>query len=246
MKPKENTGFSRDIAEWAGTIVILVFGTTTIAQPFVVPTGSMETNILVGDHLIVDKLAYAPPGSLSRYMLPYSEVRRGDIITFRYPLDISQTYVKRVIGVPGDRIRILDKQVWINGKSVHEPYKRHTRNETGMYGDTFPGGAPPFLPERGQKMLSENVVNGELIVPDGMYFVLGDNRDDSLDSRFWGFVPRQSITGKPLLIYWSYETTTENLAEYRLEHFMDLAANFFTKTRWSRTFQFIRGYPLIP
>ena len=93
-------------------------------------------------------------------------------------------------------------------------------------------------------MLAEHVVNGDLVIPQGMYFALGDNRDDSLDSRFWGFVPRENIIGKPLLIYWSYATSTQNLSEYRLEHFQDLALHFFTKTRWSRTFQRIQGYPL--
>src|SRR5215470_12204446 len=103
------------IAEWAITILLLLFGTTTLVQAFVIPTGSMEDTLLIGDHLLVDKLAYAPSGQVSKYILPYEEPKHGDIIVFRYPIDISQTFVKRVIGVPGDRIRLENKSVWLNG-----------------------------------------------------------------------------------------------------------------------------------
>jgi signal peptidase I len=113
------------IAEWTVTILLLLFGTTTLVQAFVIPTGSMEDTLLVGDHLLVDKLAYAPSGPISKYLLPYSDVKRGDIIVFRYPVDIRQTFVKRVIGVPGDRIRIENKQLIRNGARVQEPYKYH-------------------------------------------------------------------------------------------------------------------------
>src|SRR5437867_1002575 len=109
---------SRSIAEWAFNIIILVFATIMIAQPFVIPTGSMEDNLLVGDHLIVDRMAYAPAGRLTEFLLPYQAVKRGDIIVFRYPLNIKEDYVKRVIGVPGDRIRIVDKQVYLNGRKI--------------------------------------------------------------------------------------------------------------------------------
>src|ERR1700675_4606747 len=104
------------VSEWTINILILLFGTTTLVQAFIVPTPSMDTTVRVGDHLLVDKLSYAPPGPVSRYFLPYTEVRRGDIIVFRYPLDISENYVKRVIGVPGDRIRLVNKMVYLNGK----------------------------------------------------------------------------------------------------------------------------------
>src|SRR3954452_5195290 len=109
-KPERGT-----IAEWTVTVLLLLFGTTTLVQAFVIPTGSMENNLLVGDHLLVDKLAYAPSGAVSRYLLPYEDVKRGDIIVFRYPVDIKQTFVKRVIGVPDDRIRIKNKQLIRNG-----------------------------------------------------------------------------------------------------------------------------------
>src|SRR5262245_44026304 len=115
--PKRNP-----VAEWAVTILVLLFGTTSIVQAFVIPSGSMEDNLLVGDHLLVDKMAYAPAGSIAKHLLPYSEVRRGDIIVFRYPPDIRQTYVKRAIGLPGDRVRMENKQVFLNGRAIDEPY----------------------------------------------------------------------------------------------------------------------------
>src|SRR5262245_39613090 len=121
IKPVE--GARHFIAEWCVTILILLFGTTTLLQAFVVPTGSMENTMLIGDHLFVDKLAYAPPGALTGKLLPYTPVKRGDIIVFRYPLDIRQNYVKRAIGIPGDRIRIVNKQLYLNGKPSVEPYK---------------------------------------------------------------------------------------------------------------------------
>src|SRR5207253_896258 len=113
------------IAEWTITVLLLLFGTTTLVQAFVIPTGSMEDTLLVGDHLLVDKLAYAPPGPISKYVLPYTDVKRGDIIVFRYPVDINQTFVKRCIGIPGDHIRLVNKQLVLNGKPVNEPYVYH-------------------------------------------------------------------------------------------------------------------------
>src|SRR6195256_6158511 len=113
------------IAEWTITILLLLFGTTTLVQAFVIPTGSMEDTLLIGDHLLVDKMAYAPAGPISKYILPYEEVKRGDIIVFRYPVDIKQTFVKRVMGVPGDHIRLENKSVYLNGHKLEEPYKIH-------------------------------------------------------------------------------------------------------------------------
>ena len=233
------------IAEWTVTILLLLFGTTTLVQAFVIPTGSMEDTLLVGDHLLVDKLAYAPPGPVSKYLLPYSDVKRGDIIVFRYPVDIRQTFVKRVIGVPGDRIRIENKQLIRNGVRVNEPFKYHKTEYNDSYRDNFPSQPYLQLSEGAIQMLEKNVVNGEVVVPPNSYFAMGDNRDNSLDSRYWGFVPRVNIIGKPLIIYWSYETTTDRLASptISIDHAVDLVQNFFTKTRWRRTFMLIHGFP---
>jgi len=235
------------IAEWTVTIILLLFGTTTLVQAFVIPTGSMEDTLLIGDHLLVDKLAYAPPGPLTKHLLPYEDVQRGDIIVFRYPVDIKQTFVKRVIGVPGDHIHMDNKRVYLNGHPLIEPYKYNKTDYIDSYRDNFPS-APDFrLYTQAQEMLLNNVRNGEVVVPQGHYFAMGDNRDSSLDSRYWGFVPRENIIGKPLIIYWSYAATTEALSNpaIGIDHLIDLAEHFFTKTRWNRTLRLIHGYPII-
>lgn len=234
------------IPEWTVTILILLFGTTTLLQAFVVPTSSMENTVLIGDHLFVDKLAYSPAGSFTRSLLPYRDVERGDIIVFRYPLNLGEAYVKRVVGLPGDRIRLEDKQLIVNGKRFDEPYKVLLEEQTSHYLNNFPQAPDIRIYPRGAEMLRDNVAGRELVVPPGQYFALGDNRDNSADSRFWGFVPRENIMGKPLFIYWSYDAPTERLADrnIRVDHVLDLAQNFFSKTRWSRTFHFIRSHPL--
>jgi signal peptidase I len=196
----------------------------------------------------VYKLAYAPPGALSKYILPYEDVKRGDIIVFRHPTLIIVDYVKRVIGVPGDHIKLVNKVVFVNGKPLDEPYVIHLPNYL-TYRDNFPSGEPDYvgdakMSERASEMLHNNVVNGELVVPPGYYFAMGDNRDNSLDSRYWGLVPRENIMGKPLIIFWSYDAPTEDLKDYNMRHMVDLALHFFTKTRWNRTLKLIHGYPL--
>ncbi len=232
------------IAEWTVTIILLLFGTTALVQAFVIPTGSMEDTLLIGDHLLVDKLAYAPPGPLSKHLLPYHTIQRGDIVVFRYPVDVSQTYVKRVIGIPGDRVRIENKQLYRNGEKVKEPYVYYKTEYIDSYRDNFPGEPNTRITESAQEMLEKHAVNGEVVVPPHHYFVMGDNRDSSFDSRYWGFVARENIIGKPLIIYWSYDAPTERLAStsISLDHALDLFQNFFTKTRWRRTFRLIRGY----
>jgi signal peptidase I len=235
------------IAEWTVTILLLIFAFASLLQSFVVPTGSMEDTVLIGDHLIVDKLAYAPPGPVSRFLLPYTPVKRGDIIVFKYPLDVRENYVKRVIGLPGDRIRIENKKLILNGREVREPYAVHKSSYLLDYRDHFPAAPNTPLPPEALTMLEEQVREGELVVPPDHYFAMGDNRDNSLDSRYWGFVPRANIMGKPVFIYWSYDAPTERLADRNIisfDHLADLARNFFSKTRWPRTFMLIRGYPL--
>lgn len=234
------------LAEWTVTVILLLFGTTNLVQAYVIPTGSMENSLLVGDHLLVDKLSYAPSGALSRHILPYDPLTRGDIIVFRYPVDIHQTFVKRVIGVPGDHIRLVDKQLILNGKIANEPYVFHNTDYIDSYRDNFPGPPNVHLAEQAQDMLQNHAQNGEIVVPPGFYFAMGDNRDSSLDSRYWGFVPRDHIVGKPLVIYWSYEASTEDLTSPTLgvKHLTDLVLHFPTKTRWNRSFRLIRGYPL--
>jgi signal peptidase I len=245
-KPRK-TEISRGvIAEWTVTIILLLFGTTTLVQAFVIPTGSMEDTLLIGDHLLVDKLAYAPPGPITKYLLPYEPIKRGDIIVFRYPVDIRQTFVKRVIGVPGDHIRLENKVVWLNGHKLNEPYKYNKTDYFDSYRDNFPGDPNMHIAESAQEMLANNVQGGDVVVPPNHYFAMGDNRDSSLDSRYWGFVPRANIIGKPLIIYWSYDAPTEALANPTIsfDHVVDLVTHFFSKTRWRRTLNLIHGYPI--
>jgi len=239
------------MAEWTWTILILLFFTAFEGQIMAIPTSSMHDTLLTGDHVLVDKLAYAPADALSRHLLPYQEVQRGDIIVFRLPTNLEENYVKRVIGLPGDRVKLVNEQVWLNGHPLREPYVIHSAPySSDLYRDNFPQGADPGYPpfpgmrERALRMLRHNVVNGELVVPPGNYFVMGDNRDVSLDSRYWGLTPRQNITGKPAIILWSYDAPTEDLETYNLHHFVDLAQHFFTRTRWDRTLKLVKGYPL--
>ena len=240
VKARSHRGF---IAEWTVTIVLLLFGTTNLVQAFVIPTGSMQDTLLVGDHLLVDKLAYAPPGAISKYLLPYEEIKRGDIIVFRSPADLSLTLVKRCMGVPGDRIRLVEKQVYLNGRKLNEPYVRHSTGYMDGYRDNFPGEPDMQVSAHGRDMLEHHVVKGEVMVPPDRYFAMGDNRDNSLDSRYWGFVPRDNITGKPFIVYWSYDAPTEALLNptIGIDHLVDMAEHFFTKTRWRRTFMLVRG-----
>jgi signal peptidase I len=236
------------VTEWTINILILLFGTTTLVQAFIVPTPSMERTVMVGDHLLVDKLSYSPSDSIMKHLLPYTEPKRGDIIVFRWPIDINQNYVKRVIGVPGDRIHLANKIVYLNGKALtNEPYIQHIDPTPREYRDNFPKDPwteSGLVSDRAQKMLDEHVANGDVVVPPGSYFAMGDNRDNSLDSRYWGFVPRENIIGKPLLIFWSYDAPTADWVDYNVDHFIDLAKNFFVKTRWNRELKLVRGYPI--
>jgi signal peptidase I len=238
------------------TVILALFGTTFIVQAFKIPTPSMEDNLLVGDHLLVNKFAFGSKGSIFDRVLPFRDIHRGDVIVFRYPKDLTKHYVKRAIGLPGDHIKIVDKQVFVNGQPLSEPYKIH-KSPPGSYADAFRDFFPPKRDPHvryaygGDKSSDENPYwyedfekDGELIVPPSHYFAMGDNRDNSSDSRYWGFVPRDLIVGKALIIYWSYETDSDEYrrtgVEDRVQQVTDLVSNFFHKTRWSRTFKIIR------
>jgi signal peptidase I len=217
------------IAEWTVTVILLLFATASLVQAFVIPSASMESSLLVGDHVLVDKL-----------------VRRGDIIVFRYPVDIKQDYVKRAVGLPGDHIRVVNKQLMLNGHFPQEPYVQHVTGYVDSYRDNFPSDPNTIVAPSAKDMLDNHVVNGDVVVPPDCVFAMGDNRDDSLDSRYWGFVPRENIEGTPLIIYWSYEASTADLTNGNIgiDHVFDVITHFFTKTRWGRAFKLIRGYPL--
>jgi signal peptidase I len=223
------------VQEWTVTLLMFLFVTTTMVQAYVVPTGSMEGNILVGDHMLVDKVGFENGGSnWSSYVLPHRDVKRGDIIAFRYPEDVRQTFVKRVIGLPSDRIHLENKHVIRNGQTLDEPYARYTIPGIDDYRDNFPTAPDFYTLGGGRAMFANNVQGGEVIVPPKTLFVLGDNRDNSLDSRYGGFVPDNYLVGKPLVIYWSFDAPTNDYVDWNLRHVEDVALHFFSKTRWER------------
>src|SRR5579884_159164 len=233
------------------TVILALFGTTFIVQAYKIPTPSMEDNLLVGDHLLVNKFAFGAHGSFLDRVLPLRDIHRGDVIVFRYPKDLTKHYVKRAIGLPGDHLKIIDKKVYINGKALNEPYAQF-RSPPGAWADPFRDNFPPEPhPNLIYHGVDENPYwyeefekDSEIVVPENSYFAMGDNRDNSSDSRYWGFVPRDLIVGKALIIYWSYETDSDEYRrtgiEDRAQQFTDLFTNFFKKTRWSRTFKIIR------
>jgi signal peptidase I len=240
-KPAASLALS--IGEWATTFLIFVYATTLCAQPFVIPSGSMEDSLLVGDHVLVDKITYAPKGTWTRNLLPYRDPERGDIVVFKHPLTPNgDPLVKRLIGLPGDRIRITGKTLFRNGAQVNEPFVTHKSGYVDSYRDNFPSEPNTRLPERALAMLRDNVVNGELVVPDGSYFVMGDNRDNSSDCRYWGLLPKENVIGAPFLIWWSFDGDGAGMMDRNLNvgHYLDVALNFFSKTRWDRTFHIIR------
>jgi signal peptidase I len=185
-------------------LTIALFIITFVVQAFRIPSGSMENTLLVGDYLLVDKTRFSSGGNW-QHILPYRAVHCGDIIVFRYPVDPTQHFVKRVIGLPGDHIRLWHSRVYIGGRALHEPYVVFKEHFPDEFRDNFPRGnwTNENVTVEWAARLRSLVRDGELIVPRGQYFVLGDNRDQSLDSRYWGFVPGENIVGRPLVIYFS-------------------------------------------
>ncbi len=227
----------------AGTVVIAIFVITFIVQAFQIPSESMENTLLVGDYLLVNKLCYGGTG-LGDHLMPYQKIARKDIIVFHYPVDPQQHFVKRVIGIPGDRLKLVNKKVFINGKPLDEPYVRFIEPPNNLFRDDFPRVDIPAYGLEGKWWLEMRklVEDGELIVPEGHYFVMGDNRDDSQDSRYWGFVPQENIIGRPLVIYWSvqdWERNPPSTFNGRLEHLAYAITHIFQITRWSRTLRLV-------
>jgi|SRR5580658_2655949 signal peptidase I len=238
------TGVSDSLQSLLGTVVIAVFVITFVVQAFQIPSPSMENTLLVGDYLLVNKLCYGG-GSIGDYFMPYRRVGRGDIIVFHYPVDPSQHFVKRVIGVPGDRIRLVNKQVFVNGVPLKEPYAHFSRPADDLFRDDFPRlDVVPGQTGEWWVQLRKLVEDGQLIVPQGHYFVMGDNRDNSSDSRYWGFVPQANIIGRPLVIYWSVrgaegDGTMPSSVSDRLYHFAYVVTHIFQITRWNRTLRLV-------
>ncbi len=202
------------------TAIIALFATTYVIQAFKIPTGSMESNLLIGDHLLVNKFVYGIQDGFFSKLLPYKAPKRGDVIVFKYPNSPEVAYVKRLMGMPGDKVEMIGRTLYINGKALEEDYTQYTDSN------------------------SINEHFGPYNVPQDQYFAMGDNRDNSMDSRYWGYVPRDYLLGKALIIYWSFETPRDEYLQTslpdRLKQFADVFINFFTKTRWLRTFKIIR------
>ena len=239
------TDVTSSIQSLLGTVVIAVFVITFIVQAFQIPSPSMENTLLVGDYLLVNKLCYGE-GGVGDYFMPYRQVQRGDIVVFHYPVDPAQHFVKRVIGLPGDRVRMVNKQVLVNGVPLKEPYAHFSHPVDDVFRDNFPrldvmsGPTPEWWLQ-----LRKLVEDGQLIVPEGHYFVMGDNRDNSSDSRYWGFVPRANIIGRPLVIYWSVQGaegdgTAPSSVSAKLYHFAYVVTHIFQITRWHRTLRLVR------
>jgi signal peptidase I len=236
------------------TVILAIFGTTFVVQAFKIPTGSMENTLLIGDHLLVNKFAFAYRSAALAHVLSYREVCRGDVLVFKFPgppeeqSEPGEHFVKRIIGVPGDRVRIFHRQVYVNGQPLSEPYVYHAWPDMQRPGDDFPPPDSEYLQGATALWTAEmpSHVNkeGELVVPAGNYFVMGDNREQSWDSRFWGFVPRELISGRPLLIYWSYETPRDEYMHTSwsdwLSQFGSVLIHFPIRTRWRRTFKLVR------
>ena len=244
------------VASICSVLVVGLYILTFLAQNFVIPSGSMEKTLLIGDHLLVDRITLAPPTKWMPLM-HYREPKRGDILVFLKPVMDEDpvthemqylTLVKRCIGVPGDRIHLHYGLVYVNGQPYPLPPDGQmlpTSDSDQVFLDEFPP-VPPIAepgnlkPESWEVDFHNHVVNGELVVPPGHYFMMGDNRHNSADSRFWGFVPRQNIVGRPLFNYWSFKSTEEDYTQTemseRIAWMVHVVTHFISDTRWSRTF----------
>ena len=232
------------------TVILALFGTSFVVQAFQIPTGSMEKTLLIGDHLLVSKFAYGGYRGFKMPGLAYRDIRRGDIVVFRYPNDPSEYFVKRVVGLPGDRIRIEIRVVYVNDVRLDEPYVQHLYPDQMRSGDNFPPAFPELLrcmTREWSAKLPTHVADGELLVPPGNFFVMGDNRERSLDSRCWGFVSQDYMSGRPFIIYVSFDRTQDDYQDdstggrFRRVFglILDLPAKL-RKLRWKRTFQVVR------
>jgi signal peptidase I len=248
QKPKET--LPEFVAGMAEVLVSGLFIITFVVQSFVIPSGSMENTLLIGDHLFVDRIAPALKAAYTGPLMPYRPIRHGDIIVFIHPDPAEQGIyvVKRVIGMPGDRIHLHNGVVYRNGVALDEPYVIHQPGPPNPFRDEFPKYPVPTemqgVPSTWPLLLHDRIRGDDVVVPEGDVFGMGDNRDNSLDSRYWGFIPRENIVGRPLLVYWSFEASE---AEYsatdsgdRLGFFLHMVIHFFDKTRWRRTFHLVR------
>lgn len=224
------------------TILIALFGTTFVVQAFKIPSPSMEPTLLVGDHVLVNKFIFGGTGAWYDKLLPYRAIRRGDVIVFKFPFDDHPHYVKRVIGLPGDHVRIVNERVYVNDQPLSEPYVVHDPAAEDPFDMNFPPKDPyayeTLLRPEWAAIIADYIHDGEIIVPPNHYFVMGDNRDRSWDSRYWGFVNRNAIMGRPVVIYWSVDATSQDYDDTgvagTLYGIFESVLHIRTDTRWHR------------
>jgi signal peptidase I len=246
-KPRETT--IEFLASLAEVLVTGLFIITFVLQAFAIPSGSMEDTLLIGDHLFVNREQFAAPTRWMGPLMPYRDVRRDEIAVFISPEQPGLFLVKRIIGIPGDHIHLRDDVVYRNGEKLVEPFVRHKVEEHNPYTDNFPA-LPPLKGygvrnEKWAQELPKHIEGDDIVVPPKSYFAMGDNRDNSYDSRFWGFVPRKNMIGRPMFIYWSFVTPDDQYEMRgwgdRLEFFFKhIVIHFFDETRWSRTLRIVR------
>jgi signal peptidase I len=240
------------LASIASVLAVGLFVMTFVFQNFEIPSASMVKTLLIGDHVLVDRISLAPPAKWAPFTF-YRDVHRGDIIVFLKPGEPDLFLVKRAIGIPGDHIHLRNGVVYLNGVAQHEPYAAmpisdgNPQHEYNPYRDDFPS-IPPDpayqVTASWQYELPTHIENGDLVVPPGKIFAMGDNRPDSLDGRYWGFVPRENIVGRPMFVYWSFETPADQIEKQsigeRLSFMGHILVHIFDQTRWKRTFHVIR------
>jgi len=244
--------FLESVASIASVLAVGLFVMTFVFQNFEIPSASMVKTLLIGDHVLVDRISLAPPARWAPFTF-YRDVHRGDIIVFLKPGEPDLFLVKRAIGIPGDRIHLRNGVVYLNGVAQNEPYAAmpqsdgDPQHEYNPYRDDFPAIPPDPMYQvtaAWQYELPQNIKDGDLVVPPGKVFAMGDNRPDSLDGRFWGFVPRENIVGRPMFVYWSFETPADQINKQtigeRLAFMGHILIHIFDQTRWSRTFHIVR------
>jgi signal peptidase I len=243
-KPRETA--VEFLASLATVLVTGLFIITFMLQAFEIPSSSMENTLLIGDHVFVNHLQFAPATHWLGPLLPYRSIQRNDIVVFLSPAEPGLYVVKRIVGIPGDRLHVHNGELYRNGEKLDEPYRIHSRGDDEPYRDEFPSvqpesGGPYSDLEMG---LQAHVQSGDLVVPPNSYFGMGDNRDVSLDSRYWGFIPQENVVGRPMFIYWSFETPRDQYEKTgmieRLSFIAHVGIHFFDETRWKRTLRVVR------
>lgn len=250
---KHDESASEFLASIAGVLITGLFIITFILQAFEIPSSSMEDTLLIGDHVFVNRERFSAPTRWLGPLLPYRDPQHGDTVVFLSPAEHGLFVVKRIIGIPGDRIHLRDDVVYRNGQKLDEPYVRHKGDPTDPYAErrpyraNFPAVSPSSndnLDHDWESEMSAHIVGEDIVVPPNSYFAMGDNRDVSYDSRYWGFIPRSNVIGRPMFIYWSFITPPD---QYQMRDLSDrfgflahTIIHFFDETRWRRTLRIIK------